>query len=135
MDEILEHVETIETPARTKVIVVDEGAHAIIEDSRQKIILSCKRGPQGAKGKATGVPIIKNGVVHAPDFSGSPQRAPVIFETPFPPVLYTVRLTGADSRIFTAESLTLLGFTINANAALPLTGDVFWEAEEQGEFS
>jgi hypothetical protein len=66
-------------------------------------------------------------------FTGSPKKAAVTFVTAFPGI-YAVNVTGVDSRGWTIESRTVNGFTINSNANQGLTGDVFWEALENGEF-
>ena len=74
----------------------------------------------------------KAGVVALGDFSGNPKMAIVTFTSGFPDNNYAVTITGNDNRNWTAESLTLNGFVINANANQPLTGQVFWNATHVG---
>ena len=81
----------------------------------------------------TDVPQIKAGVLHVSDFTGSPKKASVVFITPIT-VSYAVNINGVDPRVWSAENLASSGFTINSNANAVLTGDVFWEVQEDGEF-
>lgn len=67
------------------------------------------------------------------DFTGSPRKGTVAFVSSIA-TPYAVNITGIDSRVWTVESLTTAGFVINSNAAAGLTGDVFWEVLEDGEF-
>jgi len=70
----------------------------------------------------------KAGSVAAGSFSLTPKKATVTFVTAYPAgTNYAVKITGSDGRSWTAESITVSGFTINANANLALTGPVFWE--------
>jgi hypothetical protein len=52
MNEDLDCIEIVEVPARVKVTVIDDTTEAVIENSRQQVILSSNRGPQGIKGDA-----------------------------------------------------------------------------------
>jgi hypothetical protein len=81
-------------------------------------------------------PSKKVGFVSAGNFTGSPKKAAVTFSTAFPNTSYAVTIMGlSDQRIWTYESITANGFTINANAAQALTGSVVWYASPLGETS
>jgi hypothetical protein len=76
----------------------------------------------------------KSGRLLNSDFAGSPKKATVTFAVPFPATPYAVNVTGVDSRAWTIESMANGSFVINSGANLALTGDVFWEAQQTGEF-
>lgn len=76
----------------------------------------------------------KAGRVLNSGFSGSPKKTTVTFITPFGSTLYAVNITGVDVRTWAIESKVMGGFVINSNANAGLLGDVFWEAQENGEF-
>lgn len=75
----------------------------------------------------------KAGNVAAGSFSGTPKKATVTFSTAFPSSSYAINISGIDARSWTYESKTAAGFIINANAATALTGEVSWEAIQDGE--
>ena len=77
----------------------------------------------------------KAGAVSSGSFLGTPRKATVTFGTAYPTANYSVVLTGSDARVFTVESKTTSGFTINANAVEALTGDVYWQCMEYGQSS
>lgn len=81
----------------------------------------------------TGVLKQKNGSVTGTTFAGNPKKATVTFGTPFPDNNYAVTVTGEVSRSWSVESKTSAGFTINANANLAFTENVFWMAAQIGE--
>lgn len=76
----------------------------------------------------------KINTVQASGFTGTPQKAIIVFTTNFSNVNYSVLITGGDSRNFTYESQTISGFTINTNANGVLTQPVNWFASQPGEF-
>lgn len=76
---------------------------------------------------------IKGGRVSAGSFTGSPKKYSVVFNTPFVANTYSVNITGADARTWTIESRLATGFTINSNANQALTGEVYWQAQFDGE--
>lgn len=78
---------------------------------------------------------LKSGSAASGSFSGTPRTASVTFTTAFANTNYSIVVTGSDARIFTVESKTTSGFTINTNAAEALTGDVFWQCMEYGQSS
>lgn len=80
------------------------------------------------------MPELKAGRLLNSDFTGNPKRATVVFTTPSTSTDYAVNVSGVDARIFTIENKTINGFDINTHANLGLTGDVFWEVIEVGEF-
>jgi hypothetical protein len=75
----------------------------------------------------------KAGRLFNSDFTGSPKKATVTFTAPLA-TPYAVNVAGVDSRVWKVESMTTAGFIINASANLALTGDVYWEVQQSGEF-
>lgn len=75
---------------------------------------------------------VKAGTVASGSFTGSPRKATVTFGTAFPSTSYAITITGIDARTWTYESKTTGGFTINANAASALSGEVSWIAIASG---
>lgn len=75
----------------------------------------------------------KNGNVAGGSFSGAPRTFAVVFSTAFTSNSYSVTITGEDKRFFSVDSKTAAGFTINANSATALSGNVFWQAILNGE--
>jgi hypothetical protein len=71
-------------------------------------------------------PPTQAGQVAADSFSGTPLTYDVVFETPFSSDAYAICISGGDARIFTYQSQTENGFTINANSDLALTAPVSW---------
>jgi hypothetical protein len=61
-------------------------------------------------------------------FSGTPKKSNVTFTSAFANNLYAVNVIGEDARIFTIESKTSAGFTINSNSSVALSGPVYWIA-------
>ena len=61
-------------------------------------------------------------------FSGAPKTSSVTFASAFANNLYAVTVTGEDARLFTIQSKTSAGFTINSNSSVALTGPVYWIA-------
>lgn len=86
-----------------------------------------------SNGSASSSLAMKSGLLANTDFSGSPQTASVVFATTFGATAYTITIAGADNRVWTYESKTGAGFTINANAGTALTGEVSWQAIAVGE--
>lgn len=78
-------------------------------------------------------PALKAGIVLNSSFSGSPKKATVTFSSSLV-TPYAVNISGVDTRAWSVESVTSTGFVINSNANQTLTGDVFWEVQESGEF-
>ena len=75
----------------------------------------------------------KSGTVSGASFSGSPKKLAVTFGTPYGGTSYSITLSGDSNRIFSYESKTASGFTINANANATVTGEVSWQALLNGE--
>jgi hypothetical protein len=82
---------------------------------------------------STVLEVTKAGRALVSDFSGSPLKATITFVTSIT-TPYAVNISGVDTRVWSVESVTNTGFVINSNAALGLTGDVFWEVQQDGEF-
>jgi len=75
---------------------------------------------------------VKSGIVASGSFTGNPKKATVTFSSAFSTTNYAVTITGIDARSWTYESKATTGFTINANANANLTGEVSWDAIENG---
>ncbi len=76
----------------------------------------------------------KSGVVAGASFAGNPKKYTVTFTTAFADANYTVTFTADNTqRIWTVESQTAAGFTINANANAPIAGNVYWVCIKHGE--
>lgn len=80
------------------------------------------------------MPETKAGIVLNSSFSGNPKKATVTFSSSLV-TPYAVNISGVDSRAWSLESVTSAGFVINSNANQALTGSVFWEVQESGEFA
>jgi hypothetical protein len=61
-------------------------------------------------------------------FGGTPKSSSITLASSFPNNLYAVTVTGEDARIWTIQSKTSVGFTINSNSSVALTGPVYWIA-------
>lgn len=125
-DPLILPLEVLETPARTVVTINDERTEAIIHDSRQKVVIGCKRGPQGPKGDVG--ERSKAGWITYTSFVGNPKRAPVTFDEPFPNTDYSIVVSGKDVRQWSIEEQTERGFWINSNANKAISESVFWNA-------
>lgn len=77
--------------------------------------------------------VTKSGIVAAGTFAGNPKKATVTFSVAFASASYNVAITGADARTWTIESKVAGSFVISANANQALTGDVYWQAQLNGE--
>ena len=66
----------------------------------------------------------------ATSFSGNPKKASVTFTNPMPDTDYTITISSADARVWTFESKTINGFTLNSNSNQALTGEVHWQVIE-----
>ena len=75
----------------------------------------------------------KSGIVSYTSFSGTPKKTTITFSSPYSDTNYTISIVGEDSRVWTVESITANGFTINANATQDLTGNVYWTTTKNGE--
>ena len=75
----------------------------------------------------------KAGRLLVSDFSGSPKSGTVTFSSSIA-TPYAVNISGVDTRVWSVESISSTGFVINSNANLSLTGDVYWEVQQDGEF-
>jgi hypothetical protein len=61
-------------------------------------------------------------------FTGTPLISAITFVSAFADNNYSVTVTGEDARIFTIQSKSNTGFTINTNSNTALTGPVYWIA-------
>lgn len=123
---------TIVDAPKTKVILQEVPIQAkIIEETTQVVtVFEGARGPTGAAGSSR---VTKAGVIAGGAFAGSPKKYAVVFSTPFADATYVLAVTSTDSRSWTYESKTANGFTLNANAAAVLVGEVSWTAMVAGE--
>jgi hypothetical protein len=71
---------------------------------------------------------VKGGYVSFGSFTGAPKIATVTFGSAFSDNNYTVTVTGEDVRVWSVESKTAAGFTINTNSNVALTNSVYWIA-------
>lgn len=76
--------------------------------------------------------IQKSGTVAGASFSGTPLTFAVFFTTAYLTNDYSVSISGDDSRIWTVESKSASGFTINSNSSTALTGNVYWTTTSHG---
>jgi hypothetical protein len=86
-------------------------------------------------GGAPGTTTKKSGVVTGVSFAGNPKTFAVIFAAPYADADYIISLSGVDSRLYTFETKSAAGFTINTNANTAVTGDVNWFTTPAGEFA
>ena len=77
---------------------------------------------------ASFVPTLKASSASVASFGGRPYSASVTFGTAYPNNLYSVTVTGEDSRAWSISSKTSTGFTIDTNSSTLLTGPVYWIA-------
>jgi hypothetical protein len=89
----------------------------------------------GGGGGAPGSSTKKSGVVTGVSFTGNPKTFAVVFTAAYPDANYIINLSGVDSRLYTFESKTAAGFTINTNANTAIAGDVDWFTTPTGEFA
>jgi hypothetical protein len=71
---------------------------------------------------------VKGGYVSAVSFTGTPKITAVTFGTAFSDNDYSVTITGEDIRVWSIESKSSTGFTINTNSNVDLTNSVYWIA-------
>jgi hypothetical protein len=64
----------------------------------------------------------------AVSFIGTPRSSSITFGSAFTNNLYAVAVIGEDARLWTIQSKTSAGFTINSNSSVALTGPVYWIA-------
>lgn len=76
--------------------------------------------------------IYKSDVVSAGSFSGTPLTFAVFFTTAYLTNDYSVSVSSDDPRIWTVESKSASGFTINSNSSTALTGNVYWTTTSHG---
>jgi hypothetical protein len=62
------------------------------------------------------------------DFTGLPYTTSVSFGSAFTDNLYSVTVTGEDLRVWSIQSKTSAGFTINSNSSVKPNGTVYWIA-------
>lgn len=75
----------------------------------------------------------KSGTILPAAWSGNPKTATVTFVTPFSTTNYNVNITGSDSRIWSIDVRNVGSFVVSANANQPISGNVYWQAELDGE--
>jgi hypothetical protein len=81
-----------------------------------------------------GIPTIKAGVVSGSFFAGNPKIHTIVFTGSYPTNLYSVVVSGETNRVYTIQSKSGSGFTINTNNNTLPGGMVFWQTITQGEF-
>lgn len=75
----------------------------------------------------------KSGFASAGSFSGNPKKSTVTFASAMPDNNYAVHIEGQDARMWVAESKTINGFVINAQASAPIVSIVRWTIIHEGE--
>jgi hypothetical protein len=75
----------------------------------------------------------KSGIISGGSFSGSPKKYSVVFTTPFIDTKYSIEINSGANRLWSYESKTANGFTINANANTAFIEEVSWFATQIGE--
>ena len=82
-----------------------------------------------------GQPPIKSGVIASSSFQGvTSKTSSVVFGIPFASG-FSLSVIAEDVRIITVESKSLSGFTLNTNSDVVLTGSVYWQAIQYGEYN
>ena len=71
---------------------------------------------------------VKAGNVAFGSFAGTPKKSTVSFNTAMSSTSYAIAIVGGDARIWTIESKTVNGFTINSNSDTALTTSTEWTA-------
>jgi len=89
---------------------------------------------QGTSSYALGIPKTKSGTISGSAFSGNPKIYSVTFINSFPNNLYSISVVGQLVRSWFVQSKSPSGFTINSNSNTVMTGMVFWNAIQTGEF-
>lgn len=120
-------IRVVETPTQVKLVPGPIKVVNVLEGPKGDI------GPQGPAGAPGTSRTTKAGVIPGGSFAGSPKKYSVVFATPFPDATYVLAITSTDSRSWTYESKSAAGFTLNANAAAALVGEVSWSAIVAGE--
>ena len=77
---------------------------------------------------AVSLNILKAGSGSAASFTGTPLTLAITFGTAFTNNSYAVQITGEDPRVWSLQSKSSTGFTINSNSSVALTGPVYWIA-------
>ena len=75
---------------------------------------------------------VKAGSGSVASFGGSPLTSSVTFTSAFSNNSYTVTVTGEDARIWSIQSKTSAGFTINSNSSVALANPAYWMATPFG---
>jgi hypothetical protein len=75
-----------------------------------------------------GASTTKAGSGSVASFTGTPLISAITFGAAFADNNYSVTVTGEDARIFTIQSKSNTGFTINTNSNTVLSGPVYWIA-------
>ena len=73
---------------------------------------------------AASLNILKAGSGSAASFTGTPLTLAITFGTAFTNNSYAVQVTGEDARVWSLQSKSSTGFTINSNSSVALTGPV-----------
>ena len=90
-------------------------------------ILSSQTGSMTVA-SASYVSSMKAGSGSVVSFTGTPLVSSITFGTAFDNNSYSVTVTGEDPRVWSVQSKSATGFTINSNASQALTGPVYWIA-------
>ena len=90
-------------------------------------ILSSQTGSMTVA-SASYISSVKAGSGSVASFTGTPLVSAITFGTAYSNNSYSVTVTGEDARVWSVQSKTATGFTINSNSSQALTGPVYWIA-------
>jgi len=125
-----------ESPINIGYAAVGDGGHhmtsSLIYNSGSLIRLETNTQITGSLNVSNGITgslqSLKAASGSVASFSGTPRISSVTFTSTFANNLYAVNVIGEDARMWTIESKTSAGFTINSNSSVALTGPVYWIA-------
>jgi hypothetical protein len=127
--------EPVSTPG---AFIVGDGdgstLHNLLVATSGSVVISGSLLVSGSIISTTGATTKANAISSA-SFGGTPLTSSITFTTPYPNSSYSVVVTGEDARIWTIESKTASGFTINSNSNIALAGNTYWQSTSYGEFN
>lgn len=80
------------------------------------------------------LPTIKSGFISSSTFGGTPLTSSVTYTKPFISD-YSLVFSADDARLFTIDSKSANGFTVNSNTDVTFSGSVYWQAITYGEYN
>jgi len=101
--------------------------NSVTSSMLQPYVLSTQTGSMTVA-SASYVSSVKAGSGSVVSFTGTPLVSAITFGTAYSNNLYSVTITGEDPRVWSVQSKSATGFTINSNSSITLTGPVYWIA-------